>query len=138
MKTEKERILARVADAIDNQRHLILMIDTGAETMLGLQGDPKNLSLLVVRAMRQDKQFANVFGAGVYAFDSHNEKKSKVRDELMELIKSLIGFKPLDCENCPVKDHCEVRDEIHCEKEMPKDLLDMLNEVFKSIKEDDK
>lgn len=126
---QKQKLIISITDALEKGTPLIVLSKGADMTALGLQGDPISLSMLVAEAMKQDQKFEQVFTMAVKAFKEIRGKKSD-RPHFLDFLMSLLDFKPLDCDNCPVADNCEVRDEIHCAKEMPEELRDLLKEVF--------
>jgi hypothetical protein len=127
---QKDRLTEAVKHALEEGTPLVAMVRGKDMTALALQGDPQSLSFLIVEAMRQDPRIEQVISIAVKAFNAFKGKDK--RPPLLDLLEALIDFKPLDCENCPVADDCEVRDEIICGKEMPEELRDLLKEVFNS------
>jgi hypothetical protein len=119
--------------ALEKNQSLFLLTESGDAKIFSLQGNPQELTFLMVKAMQQDKRFAQVveIAAKVYKGET-----PPMPEWLKDLFKKLIpdNWEPLDCDNCPTKDDCKVRDEIFCEKDMPKELREILDEIFNNPK----
>lgn len=124
-----------IDNALETGKELLIMVDDGPITALALQGNPEKLSYLVVKAMQKDKRFENVFDIAVKTF--HGVGKQLPGDDFFEFLKGILDFKPLDCDNCFIADKCDVKDEVHCAKEMPDELREVLNNIFSKGKKED-
>lgn len=126
-----EIVTNAVRKAIAEGSDLLMLLELPeGERIFALQGTPVKLTLLAVLAMRENAKFAQVFDIALKVY--RGEKPEGIDRKLMELFKMLFDFEPLNCDKCPpeIRDTCEVRDQMHCERDMPDELERVLNEIF--------
>ncbi len=126
-----EIVVEAIKRAFQNKKEILLITEFDEAKIFALQGDPRRLTFLMLLAMKADRKFVQIADV---ALKVHRGERPPMND-LLEFIKSVLKWKPLDCDNCYVDD-CEVKDELHCSKDMPEDMEEMLRELFKTIKDD--
>ncbi len=129
-----EIVVRAVREALMNNKTMLLMTEFGDARVFNLSGTGKDLIMLAIQAMQKERKFETVFDV---ALKIHH-KKSEMDDmnNFLEMLKQLVGWSPLDCDNCPLSDNCEVKDEVECAKNRD-NVEQLINKIFKHKKEDD-
>jgi len=123
-------LISAITNALKNKKEMLLITELGDAQVFSLQGRPVKLTKLLLQAMKVDSRFELLVNT---AYKVH-QKDDDLFGDFMSFLRDLANndWEPLDCDNCPpdIRDSCKVRDEVHCAKEMPEELKNLITEIF--------